>query len=716
MAGNRSPDRVPNLSSSEHHIWTPGKAYLLRVPLFSKAGKVDEYDEDDSDTVSSLSYSSKPSLPKADTTIPPDHPCFSYEDQRHDYRFAENIGFNVEVGGSPITPDLDPSDFWRAKAEILDRALAQIETGEKYLVKIHQLETENRELHEQRRAADEELEKNRSLIEEAKLLHEIQQREIAELCSKDTSMTGQLKDLVADIDVRKVREDQLHCTIGDLRRETDVLRDNSERDLDEGRAREKHMMETMTKQADMIHSLQSSKDRVEEEHTNLLSQNLSLLHRVRTIQREKDDCSALMEGVTTLNANLDEQLHDLKSRTDAKQELLDRVEQERSVISSSLESANETIVELHREVAELERQAEGHALIVEEAKNQSEALRRCQEQWEYEKSVLSSSLEVSDEKIVDLQRQTTDLERQVEESAVESQRRHDSLCQEKQEVQESLEHAQAEIWLLKSDIDQLREELRMSESRRKILELEADRHLWEESRKVREEKERREQEKADVARKAAALKESIQRMADMRAEEEKKRRAAEEAKKAQERRRKEQEEKERKARETAKSERIAQELRQQQWRAAATEKEKVRCRDRDVEKWGTGPWTHARALQRFRSLSEEFLKISFSESKPLTEGAIPWPVLDDPFDFQLEHLDWQRVEAFFKEAARMLGGTSGEYKTLVEKSHRLFHPDRWRSRNLMVTVLDEDLRKSLEKSGNTVSQAITPLWTKSRSM
>ncbi|KAJ7348090.1 hypothetical protein DFH08DRAFT_960443 [Mycena albidolilacea] len=77
-------------------------------------------------------------------------------------------------------------------------------------------------------------------------------------------------------------------------------------------------------------------------------------------------------------------------------------------------------------------------------------------------------------------------------------------------------------------------------------------------------------------------------------------------------------------------------------------------------------------------------------------------------------IDWGAVEAFFLRAKGQFGVNVAGYNTLVEKVHRLFHPDKWKSRRLLVTVMDEELRKSLEEAGNVVAQAMTPIWRKSK--
>lgn len=77
-------------------------------------------------------------------------------------------------------------------------------------------------------------------------------------------------------------------------------------------------------------------------------------------------------------------------------------------------------------------------------------------------------------------------------------------------------------------------------------------------------------------------------------------------------------------------------------------------------------------------------------------------------------IEWNAVEQFFS-AVEPLMSMPGEYKLLLEKTHRRFHPDKWRARGMMNSVLDEELRKKLEGAGNIVAQAVTPLWLKSKS-
>ncbi|KAJ7143711.1 hypothetical protein C8R44DRAFT_758720 [Mycena epipterygia] len=61
-----------------------------------------------------------------------------------------------------------------------------------------------------------------------------------------------------------------------------------------------------------------------------------------------------------------------------------------------------------------------------------------------------------------------------------------------------------------------------------------------------------------------------------------------------------------------------------------------------------------------------------------------------------------------------MAGKLKEYGSLVEKVHRMFHPDKWKARGVLTTVMDEELRSSLETAGNVVAQAMTPLWRSSK--
>lgn len=299
----------------------------------------------------------------------------------------------------------------------------------------------------------------------------------------------------------------------------------------------------------------------------------------------------------------------------------------------------------------------------------------------------------------------------------------------------SLDHVRQKSIALENEMQLLRQQLHVTESRLKMAQLEADRHIWEETRKLREAKEKEEQEKAETERKAA-VEESRRKMTELLAEEaraaekartEKQRKDREEAvrkalEKA-ERQRKQREEAERKAEslrereEQAEAERNMQrkaEKRRQRWEEA-TQREEARCRDRDQTFRGQGPWSNRKAFQRFQAVMEELESTKFSESQPLTSGAIPWPLLGDPYNFKREDVEWATAETFFTTIRVNPGMEMKEYKDLIARVHRMFHPDRWGARGILQTVLDEEMRDALQKAGSVVSQAVTPLWTQSKS-
>ncbi|KAF5370851.1 hypothetical protein D9758_001797 [Tetrapyrgos nigripes] len=212
----------------------------------------------------------------------------------------------------------------------------------------------------------------------------------------------------------------------------------------------------------------------------------------------------------------------------------------------------------------------------------------------------------------------------------------------------------------------------IAESRRKLAELEQDRPIWEAEARKRAMREKAEEE-------ARRLQAEQRKWAEARlAEEEKQRKAA--AAQAQ-----------------AEAERRAKEEKAQR------QQERRQRHDR----WTNGAWSNQRALERYRALGDVFDTFKYSVDEPISFDEVPWPVLKKP-SLSVEDIDWASVEQFFDYAKTRVKGQ--DYKTLLEKSHRRFHPDRWRSRNLIKTVEDELERDALEVAANTVAQAITPIW------
>lgn len=223
--------------------------------------------------------------------------------------------------------------------------------------------------------------------------------------------------------------------------------------------------------------------------------------------------------------------------------------------------------------------------------------------------------------------------------------------------------------------DDASKEAAIEESRRKLAELEKDKTLWEEQARRRaaqekEEKRRTEGMKKDSQRVAA---EENSRLKERQAEEER-RRAAE----------------------------GAFDLRAKRERAR-------KQAQKEITSWRNAPWTTARALERYRILSAAFDTANFIRGETVTIfETIPWPMLSRPGTFGVEDVDWGSIETFFKHVSKLL--PQRDFRELVEKSHKRFHPDRWRSRRVLTNIDDEEEKECLEVAANTVAQALTPLW------
>ncbi|KAF5393328.1 hypothetical protein D9757_000584 [Collybiopsis confluens] len=225
----------------------------------------------------------------------------------------------------------------------------------------------------------------------------------------------------------------------------------------------------------------------------------------------------------------------------------------------------------------------------------------------------------------------------------------------------------------------------IAESRRKLAELEADRPLWEASAKQRALREKAEQETFRLKAEQRRWDEAKRTGAARRAEDHHK---AREAKEREEAARREQEEV----------------VRQEREDAGRRKQE----RERRNQRWTYGPWSPGRALEKYKVMSDDFDSTKFSAHDPLSFDVVPWPVLAAPSKLSVEDVDWTAVETFFHTIRRSM--LSQDFKILVEKSHKRFHPDRWRSRGLLKTVVDEAERGCLEVAATTVAQALTPIW------
>lgn len=379
------------------------------------------------------------------------------------------------------------------------------------------------------------------------------------------------------------------------------------------------------------------------------------------------------------------------------------------VIRAELMSWKAEATQLREELGKARMQVELNERLREKAEKENGQLRY---QLEQEAEISRIRVDISEASLLTVGRERDLFKEKMEAAESNARQLQDELSRETLKTEELRAEKVAQN-------EETQRRLEMAESRIKILQLERDRPLWEEAKKKREAKEREEQAQAEEEIRRAELAESQRKMREYAKEEAAKKRAAEEAvhtRLREERERKEQEEREQKEKERKKHQKAEQArletLRKEREWGVATQMEEGRCKKRDQDRWGKEKWSDIHAVNHFRVLCEEFETEKFSAtSKPLTAGSIPWPVLVDPFRFKVEDLDWKMVESFFEffEVA-----FHDDYKKMVEKSHRMFHPDKWRSRGLLSTVQDKTTRTCLGDAGNVVAQALTPIWTKSK--
>ncbi|KAL0945963.1 hypothetical protein HGRIS_012241 [Hohenbuehelia grisea] len=124
-------------------------------------------------------------------------------------------------------------------------------------------------------------------------------------------------------------------------------------------------------------------------------------------------------------------------------------------------------------------------------------------------------------------------------------------------------------------------------------------------------------------------------------------------------------------------------------------------------RWAIGEWTNAQALERFRVLGETFSETKFSKMDPLRFDDVPWPILSR--EVGVESITWRATEDFFAVARQQM--TRRDYRTLVRSSQLRFHPDRWRSRRLLINISDDEERTILQQAANHVFQALDEIWT-----
>ncbi|KAJ7833594.1 hypothetical protein B0H14DRAFT_3710431 [Mycena olivaceomarginata] len=150
-------------------------------------------------------------------------------------------------------------------------------------------------------------------------------------------------------------------------------------------------------------------------------------------------------------------------------------------------------------------------------------------------------------------------------------------------------------------------------------------------------------------------------------------------------------------------------------RELGEELERSRCRKRDEKYRNARIWTDALAFDRFETilLVEEFTKIKFCDSKPLTFEALPWPVLARPGTYAAIHITADHVRAFFRTPVATLATSAihpipAEYrKHLVKQGLLAFHGDKMVAR--ISTVEDEALRQQISEAANIVTQTLNEI-------
>lgn len=225
-----------------------------------------------------------------------------------------------------------------------------------------------------------------------------------------------------------------------------------------------------------------------------------------------------------------------------------------------------------------------------------------------------------------------------------------------------------------------------------------------------EEKIRRVQEINDYER-GRRIQEEARRFAQA-AQAERKRKQEEDLRRKEERAERERERQQREREREKQRRQREQQEQQEQWHREEEQRRRRRqqqqAREQEEERFSYGRWTPLRALERYKTLADAFDTAKFTAENPITFETIPWPVLHKPYTFTVAEVDWASVEEFFAAVRDHL--RTADYKALLEKSHRRFHPDRWRARRVLQSVQDNELRECLEVTANTVAQALTPLW------
>ncbi|KAK7457265.1 hypothetical protein VKT23_010564 [Stygiomarasmius scandens] len=497
----------------------------------------------------------------------------------------------------------------------------------------------------------------------------------------------------------KDEADRLRTELNDVRARESKLAEEWAKGLKE---RQKQM-EEMVRDWEERKELMKQSEQLERENSRLAGQ-LDLM--VESEKQEKVNADTTQKEIRRLHTEvallrlreeeLEGQVESEKVKVDTAAEEIMKLRSEAVSFGRREEGFEGKVVGLTRELEESKKLREKMASRNAELREKLEDLtRKSEESKKLQEKMASRNAELG-ERLGCLTRKSEEskkLQEKMADKNAELEGKVEDLTrklEETKKLQEKIESENAELG----------KQLKLSESRRKVLELEADRPRWEEAKRKREEAEREEREKELQRKRQKELEEKRRRMQEMEQEE----RAAEEKRRLEEERRKAEEERNRPE--------LEEKLKREKAWKRATAAENRRCHDRDQNTWGAWKWSNSLALSRFKLVMEEFEKAKFSPQAPMTVLSIPWPVLDSPFSFSVRNVQWDAVERFFRTIRPMVG--LSEYKALLERSHKAFHPDRWRSRNLLSSVMEEEQRRLFERAGNIVSQALTPIWRNSK--
>ncbi|KAJ7017606.1 hypothetical protein C8F04DRAFT_1155253 [Mycena alexandri] len=150
-------------------------------------------------------------------------------------------------------------------------------------------------------------------------------------------------------------------------------------------------------------------------------------------------------------------------------------------------------------------------------------------------------------------------------------------------------------------------------------------------------------------------------------------------------------------------------------RELAEELERSRCQKRDEKYKNARIWTDALAFDRFETILvvEEFNRIKFGASTPLTFEALPWPVLARPGTYTANDITADHVRAFFRTPVATSAKSAthpipAEYrKYLVKQGLLAFHGDKMVAR--ISTVEDKALCQQILETANIITQTLNEI-------